>query len=778
MAKQNQKNQLRYTGLTYDSIKRQFEAVIQSDPRFENFTQSSLYKLISDLFIGATDITNYYIERQAEESYLDTAQHLSSVILNASQIGYVVRRPLGAKSSLAITVKGPIPTALPGSNLAISKFTSFNYNGNPYILTFAYTHKLTNEEAYSLKQPTGSITFNAAEVDNAAGGTDTVNIEILQGEVKELQILPGTQVGKKFQKYNIDDPSFSNYYGEEDLGGGKLDSELNLTRVFINDEATPNENGTEYHINRRSLTAEQYTVDTINAIVEDDSGELTVESVKTCLLKTNKDTTIDLLFGDGKATAIGANPGQIIKVQYFSVQGDSVNATGLVGKPLELDGNITLDNININTNSEFKFYANLLGGANIEDKESIRVNAPAIFQSLDRLVTKSDYKSFTKSIVTPLPVQYSVVWGETEEAKRKGVRAVYALFNSIMISAMGAMYKYENGNWLHKDILFNTSAYNGSGKSTQEQKSDYDTTFIEGFDDMNSNTNLMNQAYFNLYIKTGIVDYMNYIYNDDNAPTNVKTFLNQIYKRSQVTVKNIYLPPIVQGFELQGDVIIKPFSDILQTQTDIQNTLYKQLNTVLQFETPVYVSQITDLINSFDDVKYSNLKLVPIDVNPGTKMTTTSASVISTPANYAPATTALIETAANTTLASYLTFNITTSSDLDIDTVNNLLVDDDGTAVSDKFTQKQSHARIKNINERSFYDNFAQPFYVATSAYNDISGKKYNESIDFKLYIDKVNAMMKLSIRNGMLDVDGNIINFSFGNEIPLIINKTSVKHK
>ena len=141
MAKQNQKNQLRYTGLTYESIKSQFEAVIAADPRFENFTDSALYKIISDLFIGATDMTNYYIERQAEESYLDTAQHLSSVILNASQIGYVVRRPLGAKSSLAITVKGPIPTALPGGNLAISKFTSFNYNGNPYILTFAYTHK-------------------------------------------------------------------------------------------------------------------------------------------------------------------------------------------------------------------------------------------------------------------------------------------------------------------------------------------------------------------------------------------------------------------------------------------------------------------------------------------------------------------------------------------------------------------------------------------------------------------------------------------------------------
>ena len=349
-----------------------------------------------------------------------------------------------------------------------------------------------------------------------------------------------------------------------------------------------------------------------------------------------------------------------------------------------------------------------------------------------------------------------------------------------MISAMGAMYKYENGNWLHKDILFNTSAYNGSGKSLEEQKEDYDTTYIEGFDDMNSNTNLMNQAYFNLYIKTGIVDYMNYIYNDDNAPTNVKTFLNQIYKRSQVTVKNIYLPPIVQGFELQGDVIIKPFSDVLQTQTDIQNTLYKQLNSVLQFETPVYVSQITDLINSFDDVKYSNLKLVPIDVNPGTKMTTTSASVISTPANYNATNTADIISAANTTLTSYLSTNIATSGDLDINTKNNLIVDDDGTttAAPNHFTQVKIHDRIKNINERSFYDDFAQPFYVATSAYNDTSGNKYNESIDFKLYIDKVNAMMKLSIRNGMLDVDGNIANFSFGNEIPLIINKTSVKHK
>ena len=781
MAKQNQKNELKYTGLTYESIKSQFEATISGDPRFENFTDSSMYKLMSDLFIGATDMTNYYIERQAEESYLDTAQHLSSVILNANQIGYVVRRPLGSQANISLTVNGPLVNANTGSTLAVSRYTTFNYNGLPYILTFAYEHTLTADEASTITQPNSSITFDAAVVTNAAGVNETVKIKVLQGEVKTIQILPGANAGKKFQKYNISDPEFSNYYGDEDLGGGDvLVPDSNLTRVFINDASNPtlNDPDNEFHINRRSLTAEQYTIDAINNI--SDTNEVISEPIKTCLLRTNKDTSIDLYFGDGITTAIGANTGQVISLQYFAVQGESVNATGLASKPLELNGNVFLDSVNINANTKFEFISNLLGGANIEDKDSIKVNAPAIFQSLDRLVTKDDYKAFIKTIVTPLQIKYGVVWGESDEAKRQGVTAILALFNAVMLSGMGEMYKYQNSTWSHKDILFDTSAYSGNQTGAAGDPSeDYDSTFVEGYDDMNSNTNLMNQAYFDLYIKTGIVNYMSYIYNDTNAPTNVKTFLKQIYKRSQVTIKNIYIPPIVQGFELQGDIFIKEFADVAVLQTDIQNTLYKQLNTVLQFETPVYISQITDLINSFEDVKYSNVKLVPIDVDDTAKMTTISASIISNSGNYAAGVVTAIETAATLALTNYLSADVTVVTDRDIDIYEVIGVDktDDGTI--DWYSQLKTQWRVKGFDERGFYDNFAKPLYIATSgtAFNGTDSIPYGDSVDFKLFVNKVNMMMKETLRNSMLDENGNIVNYSFGNEIPFIINKTTVKH-
>jgi hypothetical protein len=392
MAEQNNNNVLNYTGVSYNVMKSQLDALLAADPRFENFVDSALYKMVLNIFLASTDLTNYYIERTAEESFLDTAQHLSSMILNANQIGYIVRRPTPAQADLTVKLVGPIPGLSAGDVITIPTNAPLTYNSNPFILKYGYEYTLTQSDVDTLAS-TGTLVFSTAV---PVGSSQDENIIMLQGVKTTYDIQPGNLAGTKWQKYNIEDPQFSNLYSDNDLASGDLGSDKNLTRVFVVDSATPEDQGTEYRINRRSLTAEQYTIDTINAATFNDDDS----PIKICLLKTNKDTTVDLFFGDGISTDIGAQTNQFIRVEYFKTKGSLANETGIIGLEVDYQGTITASSVgDITANTEIYFKSNLRSGADIEDKESIRLNAPSIFQSLDRLVTKNDYKTFLNTII-------------------------------------------------------------------------------------------------------------------------------------------------------------------------------------------------------------------------------------------------------------------------------------------------------------------------------------------------------------------------------------------
>lgn len=788
MATQNNNNPLRYTGLTYEDIKSQIDAALRGDERFENFVDSALYKMILNIFAGTTDLTNYYVERTAEESFLDTAKHLSSVILNANNLGYVVRRPTGASANVNIVINGPIPTATAGQKITIQGLQKLTYNSVPYILLNSYEYTLSASDAATL-QSGGSISFLEAVIN---GTTESVPIKILQGEIKEYTIYPESQAGLTYQRYNIEDPSFSNYYGTEDFGGGEIDSDLNLTKVFIKDSTAPSSaTGVECHINRRSLTAEDYTVQAVQSVI--DSGEES-SAARVCLIKTSKDTTADIYFGDGVSTILGPSVNEYIKIQYFSVLGLDGNQTGILGQELSFDGNAYLNGtLNINDNIQFYYESNPVGGSNLEEKESIRLNAPAIYQSLDRLVTRNDYNSYLKTVTNPIEIKYGVAWGEAEEIKTQqglgnDVSAILQLFNVVLSSGLGSIYKQDgSGNWSPKGLLYNTSAYYDTN--------DVDTAIIEGNDPTVGYGKFSGQAYFDLYIKNGMTDYMSYIFNDTSAPDRVATFLRNLFNRSQATVKNVYIPPIIQGFELRGTVVLKSFSDAAVEKTNIENSLYKYLSVNTGYEKPLYISKLTDVVNEYDNVVYSDLELYPIASDQTAILTNIATQCISNSANYS-STSADIITACNAAFSNFITSadadyrNISSIGDsvsaiptsaLDINENNYISISTSGvftTAYTSLYetdlegifkTYVEQKRRMSGFTERAFYENFAKPLYQSTSGYVGSDLVAYSDSIDFKNFVAAAKALMQQTIRNNMIDDKGNIVNYSFPNEIALI---------
>ena len=122
-------NFLSYSNLTYETVLEQINNKLKSDPRFDNFSESSVAQTLVEIFAGTVDLVNYYIERRAEESFMDTAKLKSSVILLAKQLGYAITRPNPATSSLKIKLSGDLTTKVTtGDVLQIPIYSNFNFS--------------------------------------------------------------------------------------------------------------------------------------------------------------------------------------------------------------------------------------------------------------------------------------------------------------------------------------------------------------------------------------------------------------------------------------------------------------------------------------------------------------------------------------------------------------------------------------------------------------------------------------------------------------------------
>ena len=419
--------------------------------------------------------------------------------------------------------------------------------------------------------------------------------------------------------YRIDDPDFSNLYGSEDIydskpvateGGLKcVGNPSMMTRVFV----VNGDVKTECHVNRRSLNIEYWNMDAVDVAR---NNHLSEANLPVCLIETGRDTTVSVVFGDGETTRLGPVADEYVEVSYLSTKGSSANRYGVIGKSVEFNSGSNFVSSGIVTDfpGEVEVYleSNVSGGADFEDMDSIKTNAPAIFQSLERLTTKADYESFIKTITNPIAVRYGSAWGEAEECVRSGTVSVPGLMNCALVCALGSPYRLKDGNWEYLDL-------NAPDVAVAQEAAD--TLFVEGsawedFGDL---------AYFYLYLKQSSVDYNNYVYGDGmedrEAAERVKTFIDTITKHSQITVSNIYVPPTIHFFKIGGTISVDRYCDVPLLKTNLKNKIYAYLNANLNFGKPVYISNISTIVESFAEVKHCSLKFVPLAKNPNNNVT-------------------------------------------------------------------------------------------------------------------------------------------------------------
>jgi hypothetical protein len=760
MATPSNKNFLNYTGMTHEELEVQVNNKLQADPRFETFLESAIAQTIIEIFTGATDLTNYYLERRAEENYLDTAKLKSSVILLAKQLGYVVTRPIPAKTALNMRIFGSLADSgiAAGTTIPLTKYsTTFTHNGLNYIMLNSLEYTVTQEDIDAGRNLNKTISY--AYTTSGILVPDTIptsavdNIQIMQGDITQLTIAGSTnnQLSQAFQIYKINDAKFSNLYGNEDItydfGDGTFDLTENLTKVGIANDPdlvfpVSADESNLFEIDRRSL------------INQESLGQFG-EAKKLCYIRTHMDGTVELLFGDDNFAESGPKTvNDNIYIQYLATEGKNANAVGVIGDILQPNTSIitggTSPGIIVNSHLEFTLKKNITGGANLEDIDSIRYNAPSIYASLDRVVTGADYKAFLKTITSPINVNNAIAWGEQEEVRANNVKAIFKMFNVVFYSVLGEIYNiYENSMSGIKPL---------SGANSLQ-----DGAVLEG-EDYNPVDIASSQSYFNLFIKqslpseVGRIDFLQV----DHPIVQMK---NKIDSKSQVTVANVYTTPLIQDFEVQGTVYVSKLADKLSVRTRANNSVYAQLNEVADFHVPIYKSNIVELIEAIPEVEYVNLKFVPTDLE-----LEGLGALDEEPAITSYSISAEIINVINTGIGNYMSsagIAVPSADNLSIDeTTSEILPQDPWYYFSTEWLlENVEHQRVGNITERSFQLELVKPIYDAMALGSD-SLRTYRNSTDFKEIIKKMHNSLWNIIKSSMLDENGNIVNYSMRNEI------------
>lgn len=572
---------------------------MSQDPRFANFTESQLYSVLVEIFAATTDFTNYYIGRRAEESFLDSAKLRSSVTLLSKMLGYVVQRPIPATTSIQIKLK---TAGGAGNRFDLPKGSVFSFEGINFILKDTISYTLTQTDINNFAtNPNYYITLEFYSKDSVGELKPTeqisddskVPVYLIQGETKTYDLAPSDNslINSRFQTYKISDKTFSNMYGSEDYGydnsTGSVNVIENITRVgvgvsenaaFADSASETSFNGSgEFKIDRRSFLNDSTFLSL--------SGKGSGKTTKYCVIRTAMDDTVEVLFADDNIGKIGPRTGEHLYVRYLSTKGASSNKIGVSGKLVFCQASSfgSFDSSNV----EFYFRKNITGGSDIESIESMKVNAPGIFYSLDRCVSSKDYVNFLKTLTSPINVKNAIAWGEQEETADKIISNI-KMFNVVLFSILGSMYhkEYVNGNLMYNKLSDSTDSFELTATN----------------------------QWFNLLIAgDSVTPLRDDVYGSDLE--DVGLVYSKLKNRSQATVKNVYISPIIKDLKIGGYVYLNALADRINIDKKIRNAVYAYLDENADFDIPVYISNLIQLIEEFPEVHHADIKLMSPEEN-------------------------------------------------------------------------------------------------------------------------------------------------------------------
>lgn len=419
------KTPIDYTSRDFDSIK---ESLVDYAKRYypevyQDFNEASFGSLMLDMVSYVGDVMSFYVDYQANESFLSTAIEKKNVISLSRQMGYKYQQVATASGEITLYVLVPAGDWGLGPDMAyapiIRQGSVFStQNGNNFILTEDMNFNNPSNEVVAgrINETTGVPTFYAIR---ARGKIISGNIEETRETIGEYQrfrkvIVPDNNV---VEILSVEDSDGNEYFQVENLAQNVVyksftnkgvDSET--VREFLRPVSVPRRfvfenDGTEIYLQFGFGSEDELTNDSVA-----DPSSVSMQLY-------GRDYVSDIRLDPSKllnSDKLGISPSNTqLLIKYRKNTSSNPNASvgsinNLTNIILEFPNLISLEASKVSSvrrSLECTNEKNIIGSSTSPTSEEIKQRAVSYFATQGRAVTEKDYEALTYA----MPSKYGAV---------------------------------------------------------------------------------------------------------------------------------------------------------------------------------------------------------------------------------------------------------------------------------------------------------------------------------------------------------------------------------
>lgn len=666
------------TSITFEDLYSNYLSMIKTDKRFKNIGSATLIGMFLEMLAATSDMANFNLQRMSEEGFFRTAKLDSSYIKLCKNWGYAPRRAIPAQGELNIVFKGPFPKELKNlpenEKLTITltnEQCNLSFLDMPFRLSDPIEYIFTKSDIEGCTNTSWSKRLRSVIIDSTTKETgpltlthDAINygnrfpIKCYQGELKTIKFdgkdfITGLEKRKNSsnyslvtdnnlgQRFDIDDISFSNWYGIRDPFAVNYRRKKNdsvyapnngLTKVYTRFKG---EAGSKiFSIEDRSILLNESILTNFGANPQGDARPCI------CYVETNPDKTISVNFGpfsylsqlaiEGKYDdTTGTTEYPDLYVEYLSTRGAHGNKTGILESVLTNNAKLMLHTsigvFDITNNIQFVFSGDLIGGENFEDKKEMYDNAEAYWTSQLKLVSKRDFINYFNSLSSPIDVITSLIFGlreldntfETNQFKKKKEQVedntldinlnylFYVLASHMYINVGKGLYlprnifvKDSKEEWVNEGLVPESENMENPATLYCDEYNDHILDYIKCL--------VSQESFYNYYaLVQGEVEQT-----DPQYVKNIKEIAHNVNLLTPTNTAIMSLPPFFHYYDLVGSIEVDPGTTNLDDfKEKLNNKLYKYLDTLTLETREIYKSNLIKLCMEEDHVLNANLDL-------------------------------------------------------------------------------------------------------------------------------------------------------------------------
>jgi len=262
-------------------------------------------------------------------------------------------------------------------------------------------------------------------------------------------------------------------------------------------------------------------------------------------------------------------------------------------------------------------------------------------------------------------------------------------------------------------------------------------------------------------------------YNQNLLSDDIDEVLGLLNTRAQVTIKHVYVTPIIHTFNLTGTIYVNQLYDKDDVMREVNNEIYDKLNDGADFNSPIWKSYLIELIEKFPSIKHADVKIEPDVPLPSTTISSRTTNfypvhgqydTVDGDSNYEEIYEEIFKALNNylgETIFSLSLYSaeqewrnwITTKRAL---TADQIYADSNINGITERnfigITSQGQSGFVKTL-----YDAIEDVLGISTTNSSTFSGTNYQDTSRFLDLISDIHKDLSYIIRSNMLDVSNNI---------------------